>query len=233
MLLGDAKAAQAYCKRHGTFVLPNKGAPASALRIPRGGMVINMKKYRDLSFREKKKIVSGELIKDILGTLFFCFAAALLGVVLVIAFGMRTPAIGYSMTPTLVNSQKVLIDRFVFKLLPPSRFDVVCFYPKGNENSHLYIKRIVGLPGELVEIKDGHVYIDGARLIDDNFGTISDPGLAEAPFLLGEGEYFVLGDNRDNSEDSRNGNIGAVHIDTMVGKAWFKFSCNGNTFGFV
>lgn len=192
-----------------------------------------MKKYTGLSFREKKKIVSGELVKDILGTLFFCFAAALLAVVLVIAFGMRTPTIGYSMTPTLVNSQEVLIDRFVFKLLSPSRFDVVCFYPKGNENSHLYIKRVIGLPGEMVEIKEGYVYIDGTRLLDDSFGTISDPGLAEAPFLLEEGEYFVLGDNRENSEDSRNGNIGAVNINTMVGKIWFKFSCNDNPMGFV
>lgn len=189
--------------------------------------------YRGLSFVEKKRKISKDLIREILSTLFFCFAAIMLGVVLVIAFGMKISVIGASMQPCLSNGQEVLVDRFTFKMLNPSRFDVVCFYPKGNENSHMYIKRVIGLPGETLQVKDGYVYVDGIRLLDDSYDLISDPGLAEAEFVLGEGEYFVLGDNRNNSEDSRNGNIGAVHKDTMIGKVWYKFSLGENSFGFV
>lgn len=186
-----------------------------------------------LSFVSRKKVVSKDLVSEILSTIFFCFAAVLLGVVLVVAFGLKTSVIGSSMMPELNNGQEVLIDRFVIKLLNPSRYDVVCFYPKGNENSHLYVKRVIGLPGETIQIKDGYVYADGIRLLDDTHDLIWDAGLAEAEFKLEENEYFVLGDNRNNSEDSRNANIGAVNKDTMVGKVWYKFSKDDNSFGFV
>ena len=191
------------------------------------------KKNRGLTFIEKKKTISVDIVRDILGTLFFCFAAVLLAVVLVIAFGMRTSNIGSSMEPTLYNGQEVLIDRFIIKLLSPERYDVVCFYPKGNENTHLYMRRVVGLPGETIEVKDGYLYVDGIRLLDDEYGLMVDPGLADSEFKLDEGEYFVLGDNRNNSEDSRNGNIGAVTKDTMVGRIWFKFATEKSDGGFV
>ena len=193
-----------------------------------------MRRNRGLTFVEKKKIFSRELIREILITTFYCLAGILIAVVLVVAFGMKTPVIGVSMEPGLSNSQEVLIDRFAFKLITLSRNDVVCFYPKGNENSHIYVKRIIGMPGETVQIKDGYVYINGVRLLEnEEFDKIEDPGDAESEFVLGENEYFVLGDNRNNSEDSRNGNIGAVNKDTIVGKAWFKLSVNNNKFGFI
>lgn len=192
------------------------------------------RRQKGLTFIEKKKRVSRDLVKDILGTLFYCFAAILLGVVIVVAFGMRISVIGISMSPSLENGQVVLVDRFSLRLLNPQREDVVCFYPKGNENSHLYIKRIIGIPGETVQIKDGYVYVNGVRLLEDEgFDKIEDPGLAQTEFVLKEDEYFVLGDNRNNSEDSRNGNIGAVMKDTMVGKVWFKLRNDENRMGFV
>lgn len=194
----------------------------------------HMAKNKGLTFVEKKKVVSKDVIKFILGTLFYCFAAILLGAVLVVAFGMRTSVTGVSMSPTLENGQDILVDRFAYKLLSPSRGDVVCFYPKGNENLHLYIKRVVGLPGETVQIKDGYVYIDGVRLLeDDGYDLIEDPGIAEVELKLNSSEYFVLGDDRNNSEDSRTGNIGAVSKENMLGKAWFKFTKDENTFGLV
>lgn len=193
-----------------------------------------MAKDTGLSFVEKKKVFSIELIRDILGTIFYCFAAALLGVVLVVAFGMKVPVIGMSMTPTLENTQITLVDRFTLKMLPASRNDVICFYPKGNTNSKPYIKRIVGLPGESIQIKDGYIYIDGVRLIENNrFVKIEDPGMAENSFKLENDEYFVLGDNRNNSEDSRNGNIGAVKKDTVLGRVWFKLGTKSSLMGFI
>ena len=193
-----------------------------------------MRRNKGLTFVDKKKVFSRELLREIFVTAFYCVAGIVIAIVLVVAFGMKTPVIGVSMEPGLSNSQEVLIDRFAFKLVTLSRNDIVCFYPKGNENSHIYVKRIVGMPGETVQIKDGYVYINGVRLLEDEqFDKIEDPGDAESLFALGANEYFVLGDNRNNSEDSRNGNIGAVNLDTIVGKAWFKLSINDNKFGFI
>ena len=86
-----------------------------------------------------------------------------------------------------------------------------------------YIKRVIGLPGETVEIWKGEVYIDGQRLPgDDSYGKIEDPGLAAEPFLLGEDEYFVLGDNRNDSIDSREPEVGAVRLADILGRAVFR-----------
>lgn len=191
-------------------------------------------KKRGFTFIEKKKVISKELVREILLTVLYCLAAVLFAVVLVVAFGMRTAVIGVSMEPELVNGQEILIDRFIFGLTAPKRGDVVCFYPKGNENSHIYVKRVVGLPNETVEIKNGYVYIDGVRLNEsDSFDRIENAGDADAPFVLNENEFFVLGDNRNNSEDSRMGNIGAVSRETMIGKAWFKLKKDDSMFDFI
>ena len=193
-----------------------------------------MARNRGLSFTDNKKRVSKDFIKEILVTVFYSVAAMLFAFVLVVAFGMKVSVIGMSMQPTLGNGQEILIDRFSYKLSSPNRNDVVCFYPKGNENAHIYVKRVIGLPGETVQIKDGYVYIDGIRLLESEiFDEIVDPGLYEVEFTMGSDEYFVLGDNRNNSEDSRIGNIGAVAKDTIIGKAWFKMSNKDYKLGFI
>ena len=191
-------------------------------------------RYKGLTFAEKKKVVSADMIREILITIFYCVVAVVIAVVLVSAYGMKTSVVGSSMSPALENNQTVLINRFAYRLLSPKRGDVVCFYPKGNENSHLYVKRIIALPGESVQIIDGYVYIDGVRFNEDeSYDKIADPGDAQALFLLGNDEYFVLGDNRNNSEDSRNGNIGAVKKDTLIGKVWFRYTKGDSFLGFV
>lgn len=116
----------------------------------------------------------------------------------------------------------------------PKRGDVIVFMPNGNQNSHLYVKRVVGLPGETVQIRDGNVYIDGLLLAeDDRFDKIVDPGIAQNELLLDSDEFFVLGDNRNSSEDSRSGNIGAVKKDTIIGKAWFHLAIGEETMGLI
>lgn len=193
-----------------------------------------MNKYKGLTFAENKKRISKDTVRDTIITLFYSLVAMIFGIVLVLSFGIRVSNIGTSMLPTLDNGQVVLIDKFMFSLASPKRNDIVCFYPKGNENSHIYIKRVIGLPGETIQIKEGYVYIDGVRLLEDeSFDKILDAGLFEVEFKMGENEYFVLGDNRNNSEDSRIGNIGAVTKDTMIGKVWFKFTKDDNKLGFV
>ena len=104
---------------------------------------------------------------------------------------------------------------------------------KRQENARSYIKRIIGLPGETVQIKDGKIYIDG-KILEEDYETtaIEDAGTAAEEIDLGGDEYFVLGDNRKNSEDSRMADIGNVKRSEIEGKAWFVLSTKGN-FGFI
>jgi len=193
-----------------------------------------MARHKGLSFYEKKKKISKEMVHEILVTIFYCFAAVLIAFVLVFSFGMRVSVIGVSMEPALFNGQEVLIDRFSYKLLSPKRGDIIAFLPNGNKNSHYYLKRVVGLPGETVQIIGGYVYIDGILLEEDeSYDKIADAGIADIQISLGTDEYFVLGDNRNNSEDSRSGNIGAVKKDTITGKAWFHMGCEEAAMDFI
>ncbi len=191
------------------------------------------RRRRGLSFYEKKEKMKPGTWKEIFSYVFWIFSVSFAALVLVLLFGMRTSMIGVSMEPTLYNSQEVFINKISYLLFSPGRGDVIVFQPNGNENAHYYIKRVVGLPGETVQIKNGQVYIDGKLLEDDNFDKIETEGLAETPYLLGEDEFFVLGDNRNNSEDSRSGNIGAVHRDHIIGRAWFCLAKEDVGIGFI
>ena len=193
-----------------------------------------MSKKRGLSFYEKKKIISKGMVREIFSMIFSCFAAVLLAFVIVLSFGLKTSVIGVSMEPALSNGQTVFIDRFIYKLTSPKRGDVIVFLPNGNTNSHYYLKRVVALPGETVQIIDGYVYVNGVMLDEDEtLDKIADPGMAEFEITLGSEEFFVLGDNRNNSEDSRSGNIGSVKKSNIIGKAWFHLSGEEDGWGFV
>lgn len=126
------------------------------------------------------------------------------------------------------------MNRVVYKLSSPKRNDVVVFLPNGNENSHYYVKRVIGLPGETIQIKDGKVYINGVLLNeDDALDQMIDAGIAQNELTLAADEYFVLGDNRNSSEDSRSGNIGAVKKDNIIGKAWFHMASENESMGLI
>ena len=127
---------------------------------------------------------------------------------------------GHSMDPTLADSEYLLVVNH----LSIDRFDIVVASEKDDDGKTKdIVKRVIGLPGETVEIWKGEVYIDGQRLPgDDSYGKIEDPGLAAEPFLLGEDEYFVLGDNRNDSIDSREPEVGAVRREDILGRAVFR-----------
>ena len=111
--------------------------------------------------------------------------------------------------------------------------DVIVFLPNGNENAHYYVKRVVAVPGQTVLIEDGVLYVDGEAYGDESMDLIASPGIAENEVVLGADEYFVLGDNCNNSEDSRSANIGPVHKSTIIGKAWFHFGNADEGWGLV
>ena len=192
-----------------------------------------MARKKGLTFYEKEKKINKSTIHEILSTLFYCGVAVFLAFVLVFSVGMKISMVGVSMEPALYNGQEVLINRFIYKIASPKRGDVIAFLPNGNQNSHYYLKRIVGLPGESIQIIDGYVYINGERVPEDEYDKMADYGIAGNEIQLGSDEYFVLGDNRNMSEDSRSGNIGAVKKDTIAGKVWFHLSCDEEGTGFV
>lgn len=127
-----------------------------------------------------------------------------------------------SMEPTLSVGDRFFMNRVVYKLSSPKRGDIIVFRTNASDDAALHIRRVIGLPGETVQIRDGQIYIDG-ELYDESrgFPEITNPGLAENGVSLKSGEYFVLGDNRNNSEDSRYADIGMVKKKYIVGKIWF------------
>ena len=196
----------------------------------------------DFSFRKKKGLTfyrkKIKIKKGVVGTVFECIFIALIvsfvAFVLVWLFGIKTAVVGSSMEPGLHNTQEVYMDRMIYLISAPKRGDVIAFLPKGNEKTHYYIKRVIAVSGEKIQIKDGRIYIDG-KLFEDEYGSesIRDAGLAENEFELKEDEFFVLGDNRNFSEDSRSGNIGAVNRKDIYGKVWFSKKTDEYKGGFV
>ena len=170
---------------------------------------------------ENKKNTRKEIISTLLYVLFM-----LVAVYLVITFvGQRTVVNGESMEPTLQDGDNLILDKISYRFHDPERFDIVVFPgPEENGVDPWYIKRVIGLPGETVQIKSGSVYVNGTLYEEKtDVASIEDAGMAEDEIKLGDGEYFVLGDNRNSSEDSRYANIGNVKEDYIVGKAWFSF----------
>ena len=163
-----------------------------------------MARRKGLTFYQKKKKLNPKVIKDIGEMIVGGLIAVFLAFVIVYSVGMRTSVIGDSMEPVLYNGQEILMNRVIYRLSLPKRGDVVVFLPNGNQNSHYYVKRVVGLPGEIIQIKDGSVYINGVLLEeDDSLDKMVDAGIAGNELELASDEFFVLGDNRNSSEDSR------------------------------
>ncbi|MCM1189341.1 MAG: signal peptidase I [bacterium] len=190
------------------------------------------KRGKGLSFYKRKKKISSAMIREGFSWVFDIFTAVFIAAVLVFFFGMTTNVVGVSMEPTLYNGQKIFVDRFLYVFSSPKPGDVVVFLPNGNENAHYYVKRVVAVPGDHLVIQDGTLYVNG---IESSFVSdyLSDPGIAANEFTLESGEYFCLGDNPANSEDSRSANIGPIRDEDIIGKAWFRMKSEEQGMGFI
>ena len=166
----------------------------------------------------KERSILGEL----LSWLIYIVIVVILSLGIITFIGQRTKVSGHSMETTLSDGDNLIVDKISYRFRDPERFEIIVF-PFQYEEHTYYIKRIIVLPGETVQVIDGYVYING-EMLDENYGleVMDDPGIAEEPITLGEDEYFVLGDNRNHSSDSRDPSVGVLHRDDIMGRAWIR-----------
>ena len=168
--------------------------------------------------KEKSRGIAGEILS------FLLYVVVVVGITFLIIHyvGQRTYVSGSSMENTLSDGDNLIVDKITYRFSDPKRYDIIVFPYQYEENTY-FIKRIIGLPGETVQIVDGIIYIDGEAL-QESYGreVMKNSGLAADPVTLGEDEYFVLGDNRNDSTDSRDPSVGKIPRDRLIGRAWVR-----------
>ena len=163
------------------------------------------------------------LLKEILSTSLYILTISVLTYLIIHYIGQRTEVIGSSMEPTLTSGDNLIVEKITYRFGDPKRFDIIVF-PYQYAKKTYYIKRIIGLPGETVFIDEtGNIYINGEKLEED-YGkeVILSPGLASKPITLLDDQYFVMGDNRNDSSDSRDPSVGNISRSDIIGRAWVR-----------
>lgn len=168
--------------------------------------------------KEKSRGIVGEILS------FLLYVAVVVGITFLIIHyvGQRTYVSGSSMENTLSDGDNLIVDKITYRFSDPKRYDIIVF-PYQYEDNTYFIKRIIGLPGETVQIVDGTIYING-EVLDESYGreVMKNSGMAAEPITLGEDEYFVLGDNRNDSTDSRDPSVGKIKRNQIIGRAWVR-----------
>ncbi len=195
--------------------------------------------------REKidNKINLSDKVWDLIETVMYCLVALLFAYLIVTFVGQRTVVDGESMYNTLNDGDNIIVEKLSYTFGEPERFDIIVFphYDEIRGEEVYYIKRIIGMPGETLQIIDGLIYLigeDGEKsMLEEEYGYYRGglqmmSGIAASPITIPEGYYFVLGDNRNNSKDSRDATVGLVKGDDIMGKAWLRFY-PFDDFGFV
>ena len=178
----------------------------------------------DIIDLDKEKVEEKEFswAREIISTVLYLVMVVALTVLFVQYVGQRTHVNGDSMNVTLEDGDNLIVDKLSYRFKEPERYDIIVF-PYQYQQKTYYIKRIIGMPGETVQVKDGLVYIDG-EMLSEGYGkeVMEYAGVASEPVELGADEYFVLGDNRNNSSDSRDPSVGNIQRDQIIGKAFLR-----------
>ena len=162
------------------------------------------------------------MVKEVLSMALYIAVVLCITFLVVRYVGQRTQVDGHTMENTLFDGDNLIVDKISYRFTDPKRFDIIVFPYHYKEDTY-YIKRIIGLPGETVQIRDGEIYIDGA-ILEEDYGkeTMLTSGRAADQIQLGEDEYFVLGDNRNHSEDSRFDDVGNIERSEIIGRAFIR-----------
>ena len=187
---------------------------------------------KQMTDSKKEKRTDG-VYREIFSMMFYLIFVVAATLLIIRFVGQRTEVSGSSMENTLSDGDNLIVDKISYRFHDPERYDIIIFPYKYEEDTY-YIKRIIGLPGEHVRIDDsGNIYING-KVLKESYGreVIQDPGIARDEITLGEGEYFVLGDNRNNSSDSRDPSVGIIQKKDIIGRAWLQIY-PFDEFGFI
>ncbi|MEE1037946.1 MAG: signal peptidase I [Eubacterium sp.] len=163
------------------------------------------------------------VLKEILSTSVYLLIVLLAAYFIITYVGQRTQVSGSSMETTLSDGDNLIVDKISYRFHEPERFDIIVF-PFQYAKNTFYIKRIIGLPGERVRIdEEGNIYIND-ELLEESYGreVIAYAGRAAEEIQLADDEYFVLGDNRNNSSDSRDPSVGNIKREKIIGRAWVR-----------
>lgn len=199
---------------------------------------MNIKKWKENPAIQETRIKVEEKLEDCkvrrtLNWIFQILVALVFGILVGISLFQSVTMQENSMEPTLQVGERFFVNRALYKVSSPKRDDIIVYKTSGSDDAALHIGRVIGLPGETVQLSNGNILING-EVYDENhdFPEISNAGVASSGISLESGEYFILGDNRNNSEDSRYGDIGNINKKYIVGKVWFIISPK-DKFGFL
>ena len=177
---------------------------------------------KQMTDSKKEKRTDG-VYREIFSMMFYLIFVVAATLLIIRFVGQRTEVSGHSMEDTLDDGDNLIVDKLTYRFRDPVRYDIIVFPYKYKEDTY-YIKRIIGLPGEMVQItEEGNILING-EILEESYGreVMKSPGIAADPIILGEDEYFVLGDNRNASADSRDPSVGVMSGKDIVGRAWLR-----------
>ncbi|RDY29083.1 signal peptidase I [Lachnotalea glycerini] len=172
--------------------------------------------------RNKGDEENKSMVRELVELLIYMGVVLALAGLIVTFVGQRTMVSGSSMESTLSDKDNLIVDKITYRFSNPKRFDIIVF-PFQYQKDTYYIKRIIGLPGETVQIIDGDILING-EVLEETYGRerIESSGRASEPIILGDDEYFVMGDNRNASADSREPDVGNIKREDIIGRAWVR-----------